>query len=246
MRRAIAASALVLGVSGCGSAAADRPAETEKRHFEPAPPEAVSSAPQPPSKRYLTATLERRTRLFTRPGGRAIARLGRHTEFGSQSVLGVVARRGEWLKVAASQLPNDRRGWIRARATTLGGTDIDIRVDRSARSAVLRRDGKVVLRFPVAVGRPGNETPLGRYAVTHRLKPEDPTSPYGCCAVALTGHQTKLVPGWPGGDRLAIHGTPATWSIGQPVSLGCMRASTTVMRVLMRRVPLGAPVFVSA
>jgi hypothetical protein len=246
MRRAIAASALVLGVSGCGSAAADRSADSGQRHFKPAPPEAVSSAPQPPSKRYLTATLGQRTRLFARPGGRVIERLGRRTEFGSQSVLGVVARRGEWLKVAASQLPNRRRGWIRARAATLGGTDMDIRVDRSARRAVLRRDGKVLLRFPVAVGRPGNETPLGRYAVTDKLTPEDPTSPYGCCAVALTGHQTKLVPGWPGGDRLAIHGTPATWSIGQAVSLGCMRASAKTLRVLMRRVPLGAPVFVSA
>jgi hypothetical protein len=244
MRR-VASATLLLALAGCGTGDA-RKAPQAERHFEPAPPEAISSTPQPPSHRYLTAALDRRTPLYARPGGRVIERLGRRTEFGSQNVLGVVARRGEWLKVAASQLPNHRRGWVRARHTTLGGTDVDIRVDRSARRAVLRRDGNAVLRFPVAVGRPGNETPLGRYAVTDKLTPEDPTSPYGCCAVALTGHQTKLVPGWPGGDRLAIHGTPATWSIGQAVSLGCMRASAKTLRVLMRRVPLGAPVFVSA
>ena len=50
---------------------------------------------------------------------------------------------------------------------------------------------------------------MGRFAVTDKLRTEDRAdSPYGCCALALTGHQTKLVPGWPGGDRLAIHGTP--------------------------------------
>jgi lipoprotein-anchoring transpeptidase ErfK/SrfK len=246
MRRGIAASALVLLVSGCGSTPADRAAAPEKRHFEPAPPEAIASTRQPPSRRYLTAAIARRTRLYARPGGRVLHHLRPHTEFGSQTVLGVVARRGEWLKVAAAQLPNGRRGWVRSRATDLGGTDYDIRVDRSARRAAFRRDGRVLLRFPVAVGRPGNETPLGRYAVTDKLRPVEATSPYGCCALALTGHQTRLEPGWPGGDRLAIHGTPATWSIGQPVSLGCMRAPKRALRVLMRRVPLGAPVIVRA
>ncbi len=42
--------------------------------------------------------------------------------------------------------------------------------------------------------------------------------------MALSGHQTKLVPGWPGGDRLAIHGTPNPETVGTEASLGCMRA----------------------
>jgi lipoprotein-anchoring transpeptidase ErfK/SrfK len=246
MRRGIPASALVLLVSGCGGAGTDRAAAPEPKHFDPAPPEAISSSRQPPSRRYLTAAVTRRTALYAHPGGRVLARLKAHTEFGSQTVLGVIARRGEWLKVAAAQLPNGRRGWVRSRATFLHGTDYDIRVDRSERRAALRHDGRVLLRFPVAVGRPGNETPLGRYAVTDKLRPVESTSPYGCCALALTGHQTRLEPGWPGGDRLAIHGTPATWSIGQAVSLGCMRAPTKALHVLMRRVPLGAPVVVRA
>jgi lipoprotein-anchoring transpeptidase ErfK/SrfK len=235
---------ILLAIAGCGSApppAAVTP--PEPRHFQPAKPKAVASAPQ---ARYLTAALRRRSHLYTRPHGRALRTVGARTEFGSQTVLGVLRRRGGWLKVAAAQLPNNRRGWIRARNARLFGTDYDIRVDRSAHRAVLRRDGRKLLRFPVAVGRPGNETPLGRYAVTDKLRTTDSSSPYGCCALALTGHQTKLEPGWPGGDRLAIHGTPATWSIGQAVSLGCMRAPTKALRKLMRRVPLGAPVVVRA
>jgi lipoprotein-anchoring transpeptidase ErfK/SrfK len=98
----------------------------------------------------------------------------------------------------------------------------------------------------VAVGRPGTETPLGRFAVTDLLLTGRPDSPYGCCALALSGHQTKLLPGWPGGDRLAIHATPNPETVGKEASLGCMRAHTHDIRALMRRVPLGAPVVVVA
>jgi len=68
---------------------------------------------------------------------------------------------------------------------------------------------------------------------------------FGCCALALSGHQTKLLPGWPGGDRLAIHATPQADSVGRAASLGCLRANTRDMQELMRIVPLGAPVRVA-
>jgi lipoprotein-anchoring transpeptidase ErfK/SrfK len=244
MRRAAALAGLAL--AGCGSAA-HQPAALAPT---PAPRSFTIVHSRPditvPRGRHLVAAIQRRTRLFARPGGRVLARLRPRTEFGSQTVLGVLHRRAGWLKVAVSQLPNGHRGWIHTRDAALAGTDYDIHVDRSAHRAVLRRDGRVVLRFPVAVGRPGNETPLGRYAVTDKLTPVESTSPYGCCALALTGHQTELEPGWPGGDRLAIHGTPSTASIGQAVSLGCMRASAAALHKLMRRVPLGAPVVIRA
>lgn len=246
MRRLLPAIALLV-LAGCGStpdrAAAPTP---ESRHFTAAPP-TPAPAPARPAGRHLTATLTHPVRLYERRNGRVLTRIQPRTEFGSPAILSVLRRRGEWLEVIVSDLPNAQPGWIRAtRGTSVHATNIDIRVDRSKRTAVLRDDGRVLMRFPVAVGRPGNETPLGRYAVTDKLKPTDGTSPYGCCALALTGHQTKLVPGWPGGDRLAIHATPATWSIGRAVSLGCLRGSTRTLRALMRRVPLGAPVVVRA
>ncbi len=98
----------------------------------------------------------------------------------------------------------------------------------------------------VAVGRPANPTPLGRFAVTDKLRPNGPASPYGCCIVALTGHQTKLVPGWPGGDRLAVHGTPQPHTVGEAVSLGCLRGGEAPMQRLMKSIPLGSPVFIRA
>ena len=237
---------VLLALAGCGTTT-DRAASPtpQPRPFTAAAP-TPTAAPARPVGRYLTAALVRPTRLYEQPGGRLLTKIRAKTEFGSQSILGVLRRRGPWLEVVVSQLPNAHPGWIRARGTFVHGTDIEIRVDRSAHTAALRDDGRTVIRFPVAVGRPGNETPLGRYAVTDKLEPVDGTSPYGCCALALTGHQTQLEPGWPGGDRLAIHGTPATSSIGQAVSLGCMRAPERALRKLMRRVPLGAPVVVRA
>ena len=242
MRR-LASIAVAASLAGCGGddTVAERPAPTVNPHFS-----AEAQAPPAVDGRHLVARLRRTTRLLAAPGGRTLARLRTRTEFGSPQILGVVGRRDGWLKVIASQLPNGRHGWIPERAAELSGTDYELRIDRSARRLELRRAGRVVRRVTVAVGRPGNETPLGRFAVTDRLRPEGAASPYGCCAIALTGHQTELEPGWPGGDRLAIHGTPATWSIGKAVSLGCMRAHRRDLEVLMRRVPLGAPVFIRA
>lgn len=190
--------------------------------------------------------MARRTTLRAAPAGRVLARLGRRTEFGSPRILAVTARRPGWLRVTVSELENGRHGWIRESAARLDRTDVWIRVDRSKREATLRRGSHVLRRFPAALGRPGTETPLGRYAVTDLLHTRRADSPYGCCAVALSGHQTKLLPGWPGGDRLAIHATPNPETVGREASLGCMRAYGRDIRVLMRRVPLGAPVVVAA
>lgn len=238
-------AALAVAAAGCGG--------DEKPAAEPAfvvAPEAeeraAPRAEREPSHRFRTAAVLRRTTLRASPGGRVVARIGPRTEFGSRRVLSVTGRRGGWLRVTASELDNDERAWLRASAARLGGTDLWIRVDRSRREATLRRDERVLRRFPVAVGRPGTETPLGRFAVTDLLRTGRADSPYGCCAVALSGHQTKLLPGWPGGDRLAIHATPNPETVGEEASLGCMRAYDRDIRALMRRVPLGAPVVIVA
>jgi lipoprotein-anchoring transpeptidase ErfK/SrfK len=44
---------------------------------------------------------------------------------------------------------------------------------------------------------------------------------------------------------MAIHGTNAPSTIGAAASAGCVHARDQVMRVLMRRVPLGTPVLIS-
>jgi lipoprotein-anchoring transpeptidase ErfK/SrfK len=175
-----------------------------------------------------------------------VARVGTRTEFGSPRGLGVTGGRGGWLRVVASERPNNSHAWIRAVHARIGGTDISLVADRSRRELMLKRGDRVLRRLPVAVGRPDTPTPLGRFAVTDLLHTNNPDSPYGCCAIALSGHQTKLLAGWPGGDRLAIHATPQPETIGKAVSLGCLRAPADDIQALMRRVPLGTPVFIRA
>src|SRR5436305_390879 len=76
-------------------------------------------------------------------------------------------------------------------------------------------------------------------------QPDPPTasgtvrSAYGCCALALSGHQPHIAQGWRGGDRLAIHGTPLTGTIGRAASFGCLRARDEDARFVVRRAWLG-------
>jgi L,D-transpeptidase catalytic domain len=248
MRALLPALTVALLLPGCG-AGEPSPADAQPAQAPSAfMPQRESSEAQAASAegRWLAAQILEPVRMRATPGGRRLARLGRKTEFGSPKIVSVVARRDGWLRVLAPERPNHRAGWIPERAARVGTVDVSIHVDRSRRMLTVRRAGRVVRRLPVAVGRPGTPTPLGRFAVTDRLRTHRSDSPYGCCALALTGHQTKLLPGWPGGDRLAIHATPQPETIGKAASLGCMRASDRDMRALMRIMRLGSPVFIRA
>lgn len=186
--------------------------------------------------------------LRARPGGRVVARLGARTEFGSPTTLAVAKQRGSWLGVVTTHRPNGRVAWVdpaESPVRTLR-TRISLVLDLSARRLVLRRGETVLRRMTVGVGRSSSPTPVGRFAVTDKLPGSRYGSYYGCCIVALSAHQPNLPPGWTGGDRIAVHGTDDPGSIGVASSAGCPRASDADLRHLMRRVPLGAPVFVRA
>jgi len=184
--------------------------------------------------------------LSERPRGPARLRLGAATEFGSARVLGVAARRGDWLGLVTTERPNNRLAWARRGrpGLTLRRTHWSLSADLSARTLTLRRQRRPIHRMAVAVGRPGSETPTGRFAVTDKLSGSRFGSYYGCCILALSGHQPNLPPGWTGGDRLAIHGTNSPATIGAAGSAGCLRAADADLRTLMRKVPLGTPVFI--
>jgi hypothetical protein len=184
--------------------------------------------------------------LLSAPGGTVVAKLGDETEFGSPVSFSVVATKPGWLGVTAPELPNGELGWIAHDPTKVDvyWTRYSLHASLSGRDLELRYGHKVVDRFPVTVGGPGTETPPGRYGVTDGVS-FDESPYYGCCALALSGHQYAELPaGWIGGNRLAIHGTPG--AVGGAESLGCIRATDETMRYLFARVPLGTPVFIDA
>jgi lipoprotein-anchoring transpeptidase ErfK/SrfK len=214
----------------------------------------ATPAPPPPAAAYRSArrhgqpiaVLRRPTVLRASPGGRPIARLGERTERHSTRVLAAVGERDGWLRVLATELPNGGTGWIPASAAGITSSPWLVRASLARRDVEVLLRGRVVRRFSVAIGRPDTPTPTGRFAVTDKLWIEGTSRAYGCCAVALSGHQPHVEPGWRGGDRLAIHATGSPGTIGTAASFGCLRASDADARWLVRRLYLGTIVEISA
>ncbi len=239
-----------------GMAHPDRAAAQPAPAFGPAfPAPAVDERPtvserRPRPQGFLVVAPRRGREVVvrSRPGGAVVARLGTRTEFGSPTTLAVVRDRGRWLGVVTTSRPNGRLGWVDRRESPLRRrwTGTSLVLDLSARRLVLKRGDRVVHRMTVGVGRPGSPTPVGRFAVTDKLSGSAYGAYYGCCILALSAHQPNLPPGWTGGDRIAIHGTNDPSSVGAAASAGCPRARDGDLRILMRRVPLGTPVFVRA
>jgi lipoprotein-anchoring transpeptidase ErfK/SrfK len=215
-----------------------------------ATPVKAEPKPKPPEPTFSVTRVKpgRAVALRSKPGGRVLASVGATTEFGSPTTLAVAATRGRWVGLTSTDLPNGKLGWVRSTDSALRAhaTHFSVRIDLSRRKLELRDGRKVLRRATVGIGRPGSTTPLGRFSVTDKIPGSRYGSYYGCCIVALSGHQTSTPAGWQGGDRLAIHGTSNPGSIGLPSSAGCLRAATEDLRVLMRKVPLGTPVFIRA
>jgi lipoprotein-anchoring transpeptidase ErfK/SrfK len=203
---------------------------------------ALSAGPRAsPKPRTVVATISDGVTLHRARSRKGVARLGARTEFGSRTRVPVVRRRGRWLGVVSSALPNGRIGWIRdTRAVARRRTaPVRLVVDRSRARLTAWRGRKVLRRVPVGLGRRGSPTPLGRFAVTDKLPGAAINPVYGCCILALSGRQHRLPIGWTGGNRLAIHGAEARRS-----SAGCVVVPDRALRHLMREVPVGAMVVI--
>jgi L,D-transpeptidase catalytic domain len=216
-----------------------RPFKADRKAAEPFPSDPQSANEHP------IAYVRGRTSLYDSPNGKVKLRIAGKTDWDSPRVLSVVERQGNWLAVLVPELKNGQKAWIRDdKIARLNTVPYAIHVDLSGRTLKVEKNGKVVRRARIGVGRVNHSTPVGRFAVTDKLRVSDSTSPYGCCVLALTGHQTRLPAGWPGGDRLAIHATHDLSGLGKAVSLGCMRSDPRDARWMLETVPLGTPVFI--
>jgi hypothetical protein len=213
---------------------------SEPRHPVPA------LASQPREGRYFQIVSLRdevELPLYANPGGKLLRSVNSRSEFGSPRVLAVARQRGTWLGVITPLLPDGELGWVHYDPAKLDRywTRYSLRIVLSKRQMQLRYGDRLLGRFTVTIGTTASATPKGQFAVTDAL--DFGASPdYGCCALALSGHQSHLPVGWLGGDRIAIHGTPGP--VGEAASHGCIRATNATMHTLFRRVPLGTSVFV--
>ena len=193
----------------------------------------------------LTVRAGERVELRSSPGGRVVDTVGDTTEFGSPTVLTVLARRGNWAGVPTELLPNGELGWVK-----LGGDDVavdsvgqSIVIDLSAMRAKLLRGDEVERSWQVGIGAPGTPTPTGHFSITDEI--EGGLNPaYGCCALALSATQPNLPAGWTGGNRIAIHGT--SLPLGEANSNGCVHSGEADLQALLESAPLGTPVTIRA
>ena len=147
-----------------------------------------------------------------------------------------------WVLVSLPTRPNGSTGWMRADALDLRVLDLAISVDLSDRVLRLEKDRQVILETEVAVGSPRNPTPTGGFFVTDVIELADPSGPWGPFALGISAHSDSITE-FNGGDGIiGIHGTNRPASIGDPVSLGCVRVPNEVAVQLAEIVALGTPV----
>jgi len=143
-------------------------------------------------------------------------------------------------------------------------TDRALVLDRQRRLLSMWENGRLVRRFPVAVGMPGWETPVGRFQVLNKTEnpvwehpqkgthtPAGPANPLGSRWIGF--HQDcQGRRGWDGEHMLDVkgcvvagfHGTPHRWTVGQALSHGCVRLYDEDVRQVFDFVLIGTPVTV--
>jgi hypothetical protein len=187
--------------------------------------------------------------VYRRPGSGAFLELGLSDRYGFATVLPIVAERLDracrptWFRVRVSFYPNGTLGWIRAGTVATSRIRRRVVVDVSRRRLFLYVRGRLEFSTPAAVGKSGTPTPLGRFYVTQRFVITSRNGPYGSRALGISAF-SNVLRSWREGGPVGIHGTNEPFSIGQPVSHGCVRLPDRAMVDLFARVPLATPVIV--
>lgn len=137
-------------------------------------------------------------------------------------------------------------------------------LDRRRKVLRVLEGNRVVRRYPVAVGMPGWETPVGQFTVIEKranptwehpasghLLPPGPENPLGSRWIGFH-RDCRGRSGFNGQEHLVVkgcveagfHGTPNRSSVGRAVSHGCVRLLDEHAKELFDLVSLGTPVIV--
>ena len=243
--RGIAATALVLALTGCAGHA--RSGVLAAGHVRRCT--AGTVVPLGTARQAFAGVASAGAVAYRRPGRGVVARFGATNVNGYPTVFGilgaVLARdcSHNWYRVQLPIRPNGVAGFVRARALAVEPVSARIVVDVSARRLTLYLHGRPRLRATVAVGSAATPTPTGRFYVDQRLVPTDPGGPYGPDAIGISAYSNVLT-GWTQGGPVAIHGTDEPWSIGHAVSNGCIRLPNDTVRKVFRWAVAGTPVII--
>lgn len=133
----------------------------------------------------------------------------------------------------------------------LPSADLPLRLELSLskRQVTLFQDGQPIKTYPVAVGKPGWETPVGDFKIETMIKNPAWANPFrgGVIPGGVAGNPlgTRWMGFWTDGKNWSgFHGTPNRGSIGRAASHGCVRMLDEHARDLFERVKVGTPVIV--
>lgn len=129
-------------------------------------------------------------------------------------------------------------------------TSMRLEIRLGDRRITLYQRDTVVKSYPIAVGRPGWETPTGQFKVLQKIKNPtwvhplkkgieipggDPENPLGRHWIGF----------WTDGKNwIGFHGTPNPRSVGTAASHGCIRMYNQDIEELFQKVDIGTPVIV--
>jgi L,D-transpeptidase catalytic domain len=147
-----------------------------------------------------------------------------------------------WYRILLGIEPNGSSGWVQGADVTLTQATDRIVVDTATRVLRHFRDSMLIHRFRIGIGKPTTPTTPGNFFVWARLQPSEPSGQYGSYLLGLSGFSEVLTE-WPGGGRMAIHGTADPTDRGQEVSFGCVRVFNAQMDQLTD-VPMGTSVVI--
>jgi len=253
LRRGLLAVAACLVLAACTSSPADVAATDEPISIASGPTGVEVAHPKPPllpeGVDVLAVPAERMIRMWRHPkSARASFTLDTRNPSGTFSPMlidGAKRRAGvAWYRVLLPLRPNGSAAWVRERDVSLRRIDRRIEVDLSDRTLRYFVHDDLKKHFRVGVGTDATPTGTGTFYVWVKIRYASPYQPYGIAALGLSGFSPVLSE-WPGGGRMAIHGTSSPSDLGNAVSHGCVRVFNDDLRSLLD-VPLGTPVEITA
>ncbi|WP_329012991.1 L,D-transpeptidase [Micromonospora rifamycinica] len=225
-------------------AAAPAPAGLPVVDYDPAPA-GFPADPRPLDVTPLTEGLTptRKIAAYDAPGGRPRALLA-PTISGVELTMPVVERRAGWTAVL---LPSASRrvAWLPQGGWTPVVLRDQIVVQRRTHQLTWNRHGKPVRTWPVSLGLPGQETPLGRTFILGTTPPPEPV--YGGVDIFALGavpDDPDAVPSGLKGAHIGLHAWQDDDTLGQDVTNGCIRLTRTAQQTLLAEIRPGTELVV--
>ena len=216
----------------------------------PAASAAPRTYPGPTAAVSYSARIVLPTVATGRPAGgrvRGLLSTEAHYTGGTNRLLVLGSKRGRlgrlWLRVRLPTRPNASRGLDPGDHAMVERNPWRVDVSAGARTATIRRDGRVVRQVRVGVGRAAYPTPRGLFAVAEKFETAQPRrGPLGAGADGPLRGADELRRR-PGPDRparpLQPLGPVAAYS-----SHGCVVFDNAQVAWLMRTLPEGTPVLI--